>query len=505
MENILVIDIGTTSMKGIVYNRNATILAEYKVSNPPKFLSAVEVEQNPEDWKQALYKIVNEIRNKGFTYDAIAVTAQRSSVFPVNKDGEPIGNAIMWQDRRTEGLCKELSECEDLVFRKTGLLIKPIYGAPKICWMKNHNPQIYKEAYKFIVISDYVLYLLTRHLCTDYTYGNRMLLMNMEKCVWDDELIELFGIEKSKLCDLVEQGSLIGYTSKEFCQETGIKEGIPVFSAGGDQQCAALGLGVFEAGKAEITHGTGSFLMAHSDKVIIDQKKRISCNISAIPNKYFIEASFMTTGVAYDWFNKNFYDTDVVNKYEMINADVKEAGIGASGVVMLPHFQGTGSLDWNTNAKGLFFNLSLSSGRKDFARAILEGVAIEISKSLAYIEQNYGLINELSLSGGLANLEEFNQIQADVYKKKITTSSNQEATSLGAFISCAVSLGLYKDYQEAFLTIEKNSKKTIYIQNENNAKFYDALKEKTEKLYRILKESGIYSEYTEWKGEQANE
>ena len=317
--NLLVLDIGSTSTKGSVYDETFTLLASHRVPTAPQFINDSCVEQNPITWKNAIYTILDAIHDKAVTYSAITVTSQRSSVFLVDANGIPLCSAIMWQDRRTRSICCDHSSDASFVYQKTGLPIKPIFGAPKMVWIKKNAPQLFAAAYKIVTIADYVLYLLTGDFVSDYTYGNRSLLMDLHKLRWDEELLRLFSIDEDKLCRLVPPGSRCGTIVPELAQRAALAPDTAVFTAGGDQQAAALGLGVFEAHTAEVTHGTGSFCILHSDTIVKDESAKLVCNVAAIPGAYILESTSITTGAVYDWFLKQFYScTD----YSVIDQEI---------------------------------------------------------------------------------------------------------------------------------------------------------------------------------------
>lgn len=483
--NICVLDIGTTSTRGIVYDEKMAMIGSHQVRTGPVYLDSVRVEQNPDIWEKAINEIFAVLRQNKVTYSAIVVTAQRSSVIPVDREGKALADAVMWQDKRTEAYCRSLDQYEDVIYARTGLRIRPIYAAPKMAWFMDNRKSIHKRVWKYMVIPDYIIYLLTGEAVTDHTYGNRTLLMDMEKCRWDEELLDIFHLDERYLCRLIQPGSLCGFT----------REGIPVYSAGGDQQCAALGLGVMKSGDAEITHGTGSFLMAGTDSPVYDSSRKISCNVSAVPGKYLLEASVMTTGILYDWFRENFYEG--MPDYERINSDVIQSQPGAGGVIMLPHFQGSGSPDWNVDAKGIFFNLSLKTKRRDMARAVLEGIAVEVDRSIHRVEELAGDIKYITVSGGLSALKEFNQLQADIYNKEIVSYGDSQATAAGAWISCSVSAGLYKSFEEAADIAAGSRQKNSFLPCRENRECYEAVKRHSNSLYSALKDHGIYSEFKE--------
>lgn len=203
--NVLVIDVGTSSMRGILFEHQGKCLTEKQEFYQATYLENSWVEQNPADWENALYSIlkqsVAEAENMGEKIDAISITSQRSSVIPVDENIRPLSNAIMWQDKRTNYICESMENLNDKVFSLCGSRVNPVFSGSKMMWIREERPEIYAKTYKFMVIPDYLIYLMTGRICTDYTYGSRSLLMNIRTHEWDDELLEIFHVEKEKLCD----------------------------------------------------------------------------------------------------------------------------------------------------------------------------------------------------------------------------------------------------------------------------------------------------------------
>lgn len=200
----------------------------------------------------------------GEKIDAISITSQRSSVIPVDENIRPLSNAIMWQDKRTNYICESMENLNDKVFSLCGSRVNPVFSGSKMMWIREERPEIYAKTYKFMVIPDYLIYLMTGRICTDYTYGSRSLLMNIRTHEWDDELLEIFHVEKEKLCELVEPGSVCGHITKAFAEITGCQEGIPVITAGGDQQCGAIGQGVVK--RCHVCNNRNRWLSYHSNR-----------------------------------------------------------------------------------------------------------------------------------------------------------------------------------------------------------------------------------------------
>ena len=290
--NVLVIDVGTSSMRGILFDHHGKSLTQKQELYQATYMENSWVEQDPADWENALYSIIRQVTEEAGKMNeeigAISITSQRSSVIPVDEKIQPLSNAIMWQDKRTNHLCEMLENLNDKVFSLCGSRVNPVFSASKMTWIREERPEIYEKTYKFMVIPDYLIYLMTGNLYTDYTYGSRSLLMNIRTHEWDDELLEIFRVEKEKLCNLIEPGSVCGYTTERFAEITGCKTGIPVITAGGDQQCGAIGQGVVKKGTLSVTTGTGGYLIAQTDQVPDNLEQDVICNFSSVKGQYIL-------------------------------------------------------------------------------------------------------------------------------------------------------------------------------------------------------------------------
>lgn len=481
--NILVIDVGTSSMRGILFNQNGQKLSEVQEFYQAVYGKNSWVEQNPADWENALYKILRqsvqnseEIKQK---ISGIAITSQRSSVIPVDKNISPLCNAIMWQDKRTNALCEAMESMNDKVFSLCGARINPVFSGPKMMWIRQEWPDIYKNTFKFMVIPDYLIYLMTGRICTDYTYGSRSLLMNIRTHRWDDELFELFNVEKEKLCDLVEPGSVCGYINKKFSAITGCPEGIPVITAGGDQQCGAIGQGVVENGILSVTTGTGGYLITSIAQVPQNLKQDVICNYSSIRGQYILESSVLTCCSAFDWFRKQFY-TDI--SFDVINKDIECTPVGANGCLCIPYFMGKSTPDWNNKAKASFTNITLGTTRQDMLRSLLEGICFEIRNGID-IMGKYTTVSDIYINGGLSNSSPFNEMQANVYGRKVIRRGKADATARGALMVAATEMNIYTDVKEAFECVSRQDDVCIYYPEEEIAREYEKLRKQMNCIY----------------------
>ncbi|MFA7055362.1 MAG: FGGY family carbohydrate kinase, partial [Acholeplasmataceae bacterium] len=211
MKKIVVVDVGTQSLRAIVYNTQGEQLFVSQLQYSPMF-NGIEVEQDPRTFKDSLYGTLKEVANfakqNQIEIGQIAVTSQRASIIPIDKNGKVLHNAITWQDRRsyeeTDRVTKKMSMQD--IYHKTGLRLDSYFSAPKMMWLKRNRPEIYEAAHKIIGVQDYVVYLLTNRFVTDSTQAARTLLMNINTFQWDDELLDAFELDKKLLCDIVKPG-----------------------------------------------------------------------------------------------------------------------------------------------------------------------------------------------------------------------------------------------------------------------------------------------------------
>ncbi len=492
MQGVITIDIGTTSMRGVLYDADSHLIHMDQKENAPEYFSDGRVEQDASAWMNILPDVLRNCaaaaQERGISPACISVTAQRSSLIPLNNKGAPLHPAIMWQDRRTAELAQAMDDQNPLVYRKTGLKISPVFSAIKMTWLRRHRPDIWSKTHKLIGIQDWALYQLTGRLVTDHTFGSRTNLFDLERKCWDDELLRLFEVPADMLCELVPPGSIVGGLLPGLAAATGLPSGLPVVTAGGDQQCAALGLGLFSGARAVTNTGTGSFLIGHSDTPTLDNQMRTACNVSAIPGAYIVEAAVLTSGSIYRWFAELGFgpEIQVANAFTRLNTEAATAPAGANDLILLPHFKGSGAPHWDTEAKGVFYNLTLGTTLGEMARAILEGIAVEIKQNLDLVEALCGQVESVSVSGGLTRSDLFNQIQSDVFARPVVRFTNNEATSLGAWIAGSVACGIDCGYAEAFKRAVGSGSSVSYRPDPATQPVYSRQCRRARELYKAL-------------------
>jgi xylulokinase/glycerol kinase len=502
MKNIIALDLGTSSMRSILYNEEGNIVVSFGHEYHSVFPKPSHVEQDPYSWKEAAVDVLSKtaayMKEYRLKAEGIAVTSQRSSLIPVDAGGEPLRYAIMWQDKRTIEQCERLKDEYGLenLYRLTGLRVNPYFVLPKIKWFQKNESELSAKTHKFLGVQDWVIFCLTGEYVTDYTQAGRTMLMNIEKFQWEEVLLRIAGIKTEKLPKLVPPGTVAGKITPGFAALTGLTAGLPVVVSGGDQQNAAVALGVTHAGMSEANTGTGSFILAHADSVKFDKASRVLVQASAIAGKWVIEAGIFSTGTIYRWFKEQFCP-DLKNEsdpYVKMDREAAESVPGSHGVLMIPHFEGSAAPFWNPMAKGVFFNLSLGTTRGDMIRSIQEGIALEIKGCLDLIQPVAGAIKAVNAAGGMIRSDLFCRIQAGFYNKPVVRYVNSEASSLGACMVASPALGIHGTLQDA-VNVMTPEVDHIFLPVNEDKEAAEKLMQAKMKLYETLADGGVYEQF----------
>ncbi|MEA2071462.1 MAG: xylulokinase [Asgard group archaeon] len=502
---LLSIDIGTTGGRSVIFSSKGEILASAYKEYSCEYPSPICVEQNAEDWWQVTKETIKNVLKKTPSLKSnlagVSVTNQRETIVPVSENGKPLSKAIVWQDRRTTEECEIIKEKIGLekIYEKTGLTIDPYFSGPKILWIKKNLPDIYKQTHKFLLVHDYIQYKFTSQFITDFSNASRTMLFNINKLEWASSILNILEIAEEKLPQPYPSGKTIDTITNTAAKESGLPKDLPVITGGGDQQCAALGVGVTKKGRIKATTGTGTFLLAYLEKSKRDPEKRVLCSCHTIPGKYVLEASIFTTGSILRWFRDNFSSAEKslaprldLDTYDLLAKQAESIPAGSEGVFVLPHFTGAGAPHWNPSARGLIFGLGLGHTRNHIIRAIMEATCYEIRLNLEIMKNLQVPLKELRITGGASKSELWNQIQANITGLNVIKGRISEATALGAAILAAAGTNIYSSIEQAAENMIKIEDKISPIKKdvEQYSEYFNIYS----KLYQIIESNNLYNE-----------
>jgi len=443
-KRVLSIDVGTESCKTILFNAEGGSLARSYQKYPIVIPESSWAEQNPLLWWDAVRKGVRDVLRKSQCsaeeIACVSVTGQSPVLVAVDKQGIPLMNAIIWMDRRA---IDETNKIKGV----TGLKEDPSMMLPKIMWVKNRRPQVFRRAWKFLQSTDFVGYRLTNRFATDWLTAGT-LHFDVKEGKWPCETLESLDIPAEKLPDVIGPTYVAGIVSKEGSEQTGLSMETPVVLTGIDAYMATVGVNALAPGRiCEIT-GSSTCIMVPSGHEIRDPERRVRCSeFPIVPDLWIVWGIMSSTGAALRWFRENF--SREKDSYPSLDREAAKAPPGSDRLIFLPYMMGERSPIWDTSARGVFVGFSMNHTRKHFIRAILEGCAFGIRHNLETIERLGGKVDQIWSCGGAANSRIFGQIKADVIGKSVIIPREIEAPALGAAMLGTVAVKLHKDLKEA--------------------------------------------------------
>jgi len=501
---VAALDLGTTGCRTYIYDVAGTIIAsDYQEWNS-FYPTPNSVEQDANTWWASLKTTIDAaVKKSGIDKTQIvslSVTNQRETIVPVDKEGNPLYNALVWQDRRTTDQVEFIKEKVgiDKIYESTGLTIDPYFSATKILWFKDNKPEIYNRTHKFLLVSDFIIHKLTGQFCTDFSNASRTMLFDINNLRYSDEIASELGIDLEKMPDAIESGVDIGEIISD---ETGFDKKTLVITGAGDQQSAALGVGVVSPGEIKCTTGTGSFILAYLQEPKFDPNKRVLCSCHAVPGAWVQEASIFSSGSAFRWFRDEIGQVECMqaeegqDPYDLMTKEAEKSPLGARGLLLIPHMVGAGAPHWNPYAKGILFGLSLGHERRDLYRAVLEGVVFEVRKNIEVFKELGITPKELKLTGGGSRSDLWNQIMADVLGITCVRNIIEEATSLGAAILAASGAGIFPDIAKAAENLCKVDKK--WVPDTKRHETYEKLYNFSSELYSTLNSKNFYKNFND--------
>jgi len=452
MGYLLGIDIGTSGCKIGLFTADGTPL--FQSAHPYKTIypDPGYAEQDPEEWWRAVCHTVRrmlaETGMDGKRIRAIGVDGQSGSALPVDRAGNPLRHAMIWFDRRSAKQCEEMRRNvdEEELFRISGNPVSPSYTTPKMLWMKEKEPELYKKTFKFLQSNSYIVYKLTGVFTHDYSQGNGIHAFDIEKRQWNVAFCEQLGIRPELLPDLYECSAVVGEVTAEAAEQTGLPKGIPVVAGGLDAACATLGAGAVRQGQIQEQGGQAGGMSIVLDRAVKDEKLILSCHV--VPGKWILQGGTVGGG-SLNWFRREFACAADDQFYEAVNKEAARIPAGSEGLLFLPYMAGERSPIWDVHAKGMFLGLDYEKTRGHMARAIMEGCAYALWHNLLTAEQSGVNIGVLHSVGGAANSELWTQIKADVTGKTFNIPSSDAATTLGAALIAGVGVGMYRDFDDA--------------------------------------------------------
>jgi glycerol kinase len=463
---ILSLDQGTTSSRAIVFNKEGSIVSMAQREFTQIYPLPAWVEHDPiEIWSTQVGVAAEAVTKVGLTFNdiaAIGITNQRETTIVWDREtGEPIYNAIVWQDRRTSTLCDSLKEegWSLKIQEKTGLIIDAYFSATKIKWILDNVPEAREKAIAgklaFGTIDSWLIWKLTNgkvHV-TDVSNASRTMLFNIHLMEWDNELLELFEVPAAMLPQVKSSSEVYGKTAGNLFSAQ-----IPISGIAGDQQAALFGQLCTEVGMVKNTYGTGCFMLMNTgNKAVISKNNLISTVAWKINGKvtYALEGSIFIGGAVVQWLRD---ELGIISSSAEVESLAKKVD-STDGVYIVPAFAGLGAPHWNQHARGTITGITRGTNAAHFARAALESIAFQTMDVLRAMEADSGQpILELRVDGGATANDILMQFQANILKSKVIRPQMTEVTAIGAAYLAGLAIGFWEsiDAIQSYWTVNKS-------------------------------------------------
>ena len=431
---VLALDAGTTSSRALVFDESGVILAAAQREFRQFYPRPGWVEHDAEEiWRTQIAVAAEAIAAARVDISAIGITNQRETTVLWDREtGKPVGNAIVWQDRRTAQACDALRAAghEEMVRTRTGLVVDAYFSGTKVRWLLDRT-SVDPSRLAFGTIDSWLLWNLTQGAthATDVTNASRTMLFDIHRAAWDDELLSVLGVPRSVLPDVRSSREIYALTGKGLP----IPAGLPIAGIAGDQQAALFGQRCTDPGMAKNTYGTGSFVMMNTGAQPVASSHgllaTIAWRLGEEPIQYAVEGSIFVTGAAVQWLRDQLHIIETAAEVEALAASVPDTG----GVVVVPAFTGLGTPHWDPYARGAILGLTRGTTAAHIARATLESIALQTADVLEAMRDDSGIaLKELRVDGGGSTDDLLMQMQADLAGIPVVRTGNPEVTALGA-------------------------------------------------------------------------
>ncbi len=434
---ILAHDLGTTGNKASLFDGEGKLVGSAFVGYETDYPRPNWAEQNPQDWWTAVcettQRLLAESGIAARDVAAVGFSGQMMGCVPVDANGTPLRSSIIWADQRAQKQAEHMARVcgASTIYRCTGHRVSPAYTAPKMLWLRTEQPDIYKETAYFLQPKDYIVYHLTGEFATDYSDASGTLLFDLEKRAWATNFFFPLGLSTQRLPKPYPSNTVIGQVTMAAAQATGLVAGTPVVIGGGDGACAGVGAGVIEPGDAYCYIGSSAWISISTAHPLLDAAQRTFTFHHLHPERFAPMGTMQAAGGARDWAWNLLADAGLD-----LDRAAAQAAPAADGLLFLPYLLGERSPHWNPLARGSFIGLAMNHDKPQMARAVLEGVALNLRLILNALRASMGEtgtpITAMRLIGGGGKSDLWPRILADCFHLPIQLLAlTSEATSWG--------------------------------------------------------------------------
>ncbi|HLS10138.1 gluconokinase [Lentibacillus sp.] len=452
------VDIGTTSTKAVLYQKNGEVKEDHTVNYPLYTPNTLVAEQDPEEIFNAVLTAVREVmRKSNISSDQlrlISFSSAMHSLIALGSDGKLLTNSITWADTRAAEYARKIKEeySGHDIYLRTGTPIHPMSPLTKLVWMKENKPDILNKAEKFISIKGYVFYKLFGKFVVDYSIASATGLFNLETLDWDDEALKLAGISRDQLSEIVPTTHQLNGINGVHLTYMGIDADVPVVIGASDGVLSNLGVNAVDEGVIAVTIGTSGAIRTVYNEPKTDPKGRIFC-YALTENHWVIGGPVNNGGIILRWLRDEFAAAEVetakrlsIDPYDVLTKIASGVNAGSDGLIFHPFLKGERAPIWDASARGSFFGLSIHHKKEHMVRAVLEGTLYNLYTVLLALEELTGEPKSIQATGGFARSETWRQMMADIFDKPVIVPESFESSCLGAVVLGMYAIGEIDDF-----------------------------------------------------------
>jgi len=480
------VDLGTTAVKMLIMDEEGSIKRIVSREYPLYMNEEGWSDQEPDDWWAAAADGLKELVS-GFDADeiqSISFSGQMHGLVLLDENDNVIRRAILWNDQRTAVECDYLNNVigRDILIDHTANVALTGFTAPKILWVKKHEPENFARIAKIMLPKDYIAYKLSGVFATDYSDASGMLLLDVKHREWDAFMLDLMGIDEGKLAKLYQSYEAVGFVCERASRETGLPRSVRVVIGGGDQAVGAVGSGTVVNNMCSVSLGTSGVVFVASDAFKADYGKSALHSFCSATGKYHMMGVTLAAAGSNKWWVE-----DILNGTDYVKEQAGIGGLGNNRVFFLPYLNGERTPKNDPNARGAFVGMGMTTKRSDMTQAVMEGVTFSLKEILGIV-RNLGINADTArIIGGGAKSPLWRQMTADILNVRVETINSEEGPALGAAILAAVGAGAFASVESACKTLIKVT--NIYTPDREAADRYDSRFGIFIRLYEDLKET----------------
>lgn len=450
MKFVIGIDLGTSAIKALLVNQRGEVLAEVSKEYPLYQPQSGYSEQNPEDWvKQtvaALHDLVVTSKVNPLDIEGLSYSGQMHGLVLLDENYQVLRNAILWNDTRTTKQCQKITQTlgERLLDITKNAALEG-FTLPKLLWVKEHEPELFKKAVTFLLPKDYLRLRMTGSIAMDYSDAAGTLLLNVVDGTWSKEICHAFELPESMCPPLVESAAFIGTLTPDIARETGLSVATKVFAGGADNACGAIGAGILSEGKTMCSIGTSGVVLSYEEDKERDFRGKVHFFNHAKSATYYTMGVTLAAGFSLSWLKNTFAPRE---SYEEFLENVGQSPIGSNGLVFTPYLVGERTPYADAMIRGSFIGVDGSMQRSDFVRAVLEGITFSLNDSIEMFRQEGKIVDTIVSIGGGAKNNAWLQMQADIFNATIFKLENEQGPGMGAAMLAAYGSGWFESLEE---------------------------------------------------------